>query len=123
MKVSEVMIRDFGTVAPEESLQFAAQLMADLDTDALPVGDDKALQGILTGRDIVLRAVAHGLDPRKTKVAEVMSSHIVTCRPEDNLDDVAEQMGQHQIRRMPVVDGDGSLVGMISHRDMPLART
>lgn len=122
MKVSEVMSRDFGTVAADESLQFAAQLMADLDADALPVGKAEALEGILTGRDIVLRAVAHGLDPRKTCVGEVMSGHVVTCRPEDDLDEVSDQMTQHQIRRMPVIDQTGSLVGMLSRRDLPPAK-
>lgn len=123
MKVSEVMSRDFGTVAPDESLEFAAQLMADLDTDALPVGQAAALQGILTGRDIVLRAVAHGLDPRSTRVADVMSSRVFTCQPDDDLEDVAEQMTRRQIRRMPVVDQAGSLVGMLTRQNLLPARS
>ena len=123
MKVSEVMSRDFGTVAPDESLEFAAQLMADLDTDALPVGQAAALEGILTGRDIVLRAVAHGLDPRKTRVVDIMSNHVITCRPDDDLEEVAEQMTRRQIRRMPVVDQAVGLVGMLTRRSLPPARS
>ncbi len=123
MKVSEVMSRDFGTVAPDESLQFAAQLMADLDTDALPVGPAEAPQGIVPGRDLVLRAVAPGLDPRTTRVADVMSGHLVTCRPDDDLEEVAEQMTRRQIRRMPVIDQAGSLIGMLTRRNLPPARS
>lgn len=122
MKVSDVMIRDFSTVAPDDSLEFAAQLMADLDTDALPVGRQHDLQGILTGRDIVLRAVAHGKDPRRTPVGDVMSSQLFVCGPEDDLDEVWQQMEMRQIRRMPVVDREGVVVGMISRRDLAAQR-
>lgn len=113
MRVSEVMSRDFATVAPDDTLQVAAQLMADLDTDALPVGDANTLQGIVTGRDIVLRAVACCLDPCTTKVSEVMSAQVVVCRPDDSADEVENKMAEHQIRRMPVIDADGRVIGMV----------
>ncbi len=115
MKVSDVMIQDVGTVSSGETLQTAAQLMADLDLDALPVTGDGGIAGILTGRDIILRAVANGLDPRRTRVEEVMSARPVSCRPDDSLDEVHHQMELRRIHRMPVVDADGRLVGMVSH--------
>ncbi len=113
MRVSDVMSRDFATVAPGDTLQFAAQLMADLDTESLPVGDAATLQGIVTGRDIVLRAVAHCLDPCTTTVSEVMSSTLVVCRPDDSAEETESKMAEHQIRRMPVVDADGRIIGMM----------
>lgn len=122
MKVGDVMTRDFGTVRPDETLQMAAQLMADLDSDALPVAGDGPAggppEGILTGRDIVLRAVAHGLDPTSTTVRQVMSSQVVSCRPDDPVEEVRDEMEQRQIRRMPVLDDDGNVIGMVRLRDL-----
>lgn len=118
MKIREVMTHDVQLVDPDETVQVAAQLMADIDAGAIPVGRDRKPSGILTDRDIIIRVVARGVDPAATRIGDVMSSKIVACREDDGTDDVARAMGERQIRRMPVVDSDGRLVGIVSLGDL-----
>ena len=115
MRVSEVMASDVTVVAPGTTIDAAAQMMADLDIDALPVGETEgALAGIITSRDILLRVVAPRRDPRTTRVAEAMTADVFSCAPEDSAEDALREMERHQVRRMPVVDGDGRIVGLVT---------
>jgi CBS domain-containing protein len=118
MRIRDVMTRDVQLVDPDETVQIAAQLMADVDAGAIPVGQGEKPSGILTDRDIIIRVVARGIDPASTRIGEVMSSRIVTCREDDGVADIARAMGERQIRRMPVVDADGRLVGIVSLGDL-----
>ncbi len=119
MRVREVMVPDVATVAPDTMIDAAARLMADFDVGALPVGKmAERPAGILTGRDILVRVVAKGSDPRVTPVAEVMSERLFCCHVEDDAAAVLREMERHQVRRMPVVDGEGRMIGMVTAADL-----
>lgn len=112
-KVSEVMTRDVRTIGPQETIREAATKMADADVGSLPVGEDDRLVGMITDRDIVLRAVADGRDPA-TLVREVMTQQIKYCFDDENIDAVARNMAELGVRRLPVVNRDKRLVGMLA---------
>jgi CBS domain-containing protein len=114
MKISEIMAREFETVAAEATIEGAAQVMAELDVVVLPVRDQGQLVGILTERDITIRVVAAGKVPADTKVAEIMSSDVFTCRPEDDAEAVGREMRERKLRQVPVTDADGKLVGLVT---------
>jgi CBS domain-containing protein len=119
MLVREVMETEVTAVAPETTIDRVAQLMADLDVGALPVGPPGGRpQGIITGRDILLRVVAPGRDPRAMRAADAMSSDLVCCAPEDDGAAVLREMERRQIRRMPVIDGEGRLAGVVTEADL-----
>lgn len=117
MKVRDVMATDIDLIGPDEPVRVAAQLMADLDAGAVPVGENGKVVGILTDRDIILRLVAEGLDSN-TPVRRVMSAEIVCCREDDLAEEVASIMEQRQIRRMPVLDENDRLVGIVGYADL-----
>lgn len=117
MKISECMTRDVETVGPDDSLQQAARVMADIDVGALPVGDNDRLVGMITDRDIVIRAVCDGKGP-DTAVRDVMSTDIKYCYEDESLDEIANNMGDLQIRRLPVVNRDKRLVGIVALGDV-----
>lgn len=122
MLVREVMVTDVTVIPTDTTIDTAAQIMADLDVGALPVGEvDSVPEGILTGRDILLRVVAPRRDPRTTRAGEVMSRDLVCCRGEDEVEAVRREMERHQIRRMPVVDGEGRMIGMLAESDLTRA--
>ena len=116
--ISEVMTRGVETIAPEASVQDAARLMSELNIGALPVCDGNAMVGMVTDRDITLRATASGKAPRSTSVAEVMTEASTCCNESDSIDDVLKKMGDEQIRRMPVIDAKNNLVGIVSLGDL-----
>jgi CBS domain-containing protein len=118
--VSELMTRDVRFVAPQESLQRAAQLMDELNVGALPVCDGGRLVGMVTDRDITIRSTAAGRSPQEAHVDEVMSTELRWCYEDQSLDDVMVQMGDSQIRRLPVVSHDEQhrLVGIVSLGDL-----
>ena len=120
MRVSDIMSRGVTVARPNETIQSVAQTMASEDVGALPVCDGTRLQGMVTDRDITIRAVANGRD-FNTSIAEVMSPDIEFCFEDDDLEDVADKMADKQIRRIPVVDRDRNLVGIVALAD--LART
>jgi CBS domain-containing protein len=117
--VSEVMTPKVKVAAPEQTIQQAAGMMADIDAGVLPVGDEDRLIGMITDRDIAVRAVAKGLAP-DTKVREVMSSEVKYCFEDDNIDDVARNMADIKVRRLPVVNRDKRLVGILSLGDIAI---
>ena len=116
MRVSELMLRDVTLVPPEDTVQNAARAIADIDSRFILVGVDERVVGILTIRDILIRLVAAGLDPTATTVSQVMSSSLLTCTEEDTAESIAEQMAEHRIEQMPVLDAGGRLVGVIMRR-------
>lgn len=118
MRIADVMVRDVTVLSPDATVAEAARVMAELDCGAVTVGSDRSqIAGIITGRDILLRVVAHGL-PVDTPVGAVMSADVTTCRPEDQVDEVARAMAARQVRRMPVLDADGGLVGLVTLADI-----
>jgi CBS domain-containing protein len=125
MLVREAMVTDVTVIAPDTTIDAVAQIMADLDLGALPIGrPGERPDGIITGRDILLRVVvAPRRDPRVTRVETVMSAHLFCCRPEDDVEDVLREMERHQVRRMPVCDAKARLVGMVTRGDLERARS
>ncbi|MEW6704797.1 MAG: CBS domain-containing protein [Pseudomonadota bacterium] len=117
MKVREAMTGDVRVASPDQTIQEAARLMADCDIGSLPVGENDRLVGMLTDRDIAVRAVADGRGP-DTKIAEVMSHEVMYCFEDEDLDHVASNMGNIQVRRLPVVNRDKRLVGIVSIGDI-----
>jgi CBS domain-containing protein len=116
--VSDVMTRDVEVVAPEETLQRAAQLMDELNVGALPVVEGKRLLGMITDRDITVRAVAAGNLPNETRVSDVMSEGVRWVREDDSTDAVTKSMGGMQVRRVPVLNSLDELVGIVSLGDL-----
>ena len=119
MRVSEAMSRDVQVCTPGSSIRECAKVMAEIDAGALPVGENDRLIGMITDRDIALRAIAQGKGP-DTPVREVMSTEVKYCFEDEELDHVAQNMADIQVRRLPVVSRDKRLVGMISLGDLAL---
>jgi CBS domain-containing protein len=117
MKIRDVMTPDVRTIAPSATIREAAQAMAETDVGVLPVAESDRLVGMLTDRDIVVRAVAAGLSP-DANVREAMSPEIKYCFDDDDVDEVCENMADQQLRRLPVVDRDKNLVGIVSLSDL-----
>ena len=118
MKVRQIMTENVVTVGQREPISHAARLMKRSNLGALPVCDDDGrLRGIVTDRDIVTRCVAGDDDPGETQVREIMSRGVVTCRADDDADELVQAMSARQVRRIPVTDG-GKLVGMVSLADL-----
>lgn len=117
MNVSEVMTRDVQVATPEQTIRDAAQLMKRIDAGTVPVGKDNKLVGMLTDRDIAVRAVAKGLGP-DTPVREIMSADVKYCFDDESVEDVARNMADIQVRRLPVVNRDKRLVGILSLGDL-----
>ncbi|MDO8440470.1 MAG: CBS domain-containing protein [Polaromonas sp.] len=115
--VNDVMTRDVRTLTPSDTVASAAKAMEELDVGVIPVCEGDKLLGMVTDRDIVVRAVAQGLDGN-TPLAKVMSTEIRTARETDDLDTVLADMASSQIRRLPVLDGAERLVGIISIGDI-----
>ena len=120
-KCSDVMTKDLTCCLPKDSAQMAAQSMKTQDIGAVLVVDSqetKKLIGIVTDRDLALKVVAGGLDPRQTRVEEVMARNLVMCRLQDDLQRALDAMSQRQLRRIPVVDDQGRLAGIIAQADV-----
>ena len=120
MKIQDTMTRDVHIANPGMSLRHAARMMAEIDAGALPVGDNNRLVGMITDRDIAVRAVAEGRGP-ETPVREIMSPDICFCFEDQELDEVAANMADVKVRRLPVVNRDKRLVGIVSLGDIALA--
>jgi CBS domain-containing protein len=117
MLVKEAMSRDVKTVNPDQALQEAAKIMLDIDAGALPVGENDRLVGMITDRDIAVRGVAAGMAP-SARVREVMSQEVRYCFEDEDTAHVARNMAEEQIRRLPVVDRNKRLVGIVSLGDL-----
>jgi CBS domain-containing protein len=119
MRVSEAMSRDVRLANPGQSIRDVAKAMAEIDAGALPVSDNDRLVGMITDRDIAIRAVAAGKGP-ETPVREVMSTDVKYCFEDEELDHVAQNMADIQVRRLPVVNREKRLVGIVSLGDVAL---
>jgi CBS domain-containing protein len=117
MKVSEAMSRDVQIARPDQTIQEVAKCMCDCDVGSLPVGDNDRLVGMITDRDIAVRAVAENKPP-STKVRDIMSSDVRYCFDDEDAGHVARNMADQQVRRLPVVNRDKRLVGILSLADL-----
>jgi CBS domain-containing protein len=119
--VRDVMTHHVKIASPEDTLKHAAQMMEDLNCGVLPVGENDRLVGILTDRDIAIRAVARGKSPTKCKVREVMSPEIKYVYDNETLDDAVRNMSTLQVRRLPVLNREKRLVGIVSLGDVAIS--
>ena len=117
MKVSEVMTRDVKTVRPDQPVQEAARFMLSEDAGSMPVSDGDRLIGMITDRDIAIRGVAQGYGP-ETPVRELMTDQVICARADDDVEEVASKMSESQVRRLPVIDNDDRLCGIVSLGDL-----
>jgi CBS domain-containing protein len=119
MKVSDVMTSDVQTVRPDESAQQAASFMLSADAGSIPVVDGDRLVGMITDRDIAVRGIAKGYGP-ETLVRDLMTDDLVVVRTDDDLEQVASRMSEAQVRRLPVIDENERLCGIVSLGDLAL---
>jgi CBS domain-containing protein len=117
MKISEVMTSNVELASPTDTIQQAAKIMARIDAGVLPVGENDRLVGMITDRDIAVRAVGEGRGP-DTQVGEVMSREVKYCFDDDDVEEVAENMAELQVRRLPVLNRDKRLIGIVSIGDI-----
>jgi CBS domain-containing protein len=115
--VRDAMTSSPTTVEPSTSVQEAARLMKSEDVGSIPIAEGDRLVGIVTDRDIALKIVAEGKDVQSS-VGDIASRDLVTIDPEQSLEEAARLMGQHQLRRLPVVEEDGKLVGIVAQADI-----
>jgi CBS domain-containing protein len=120
MKVEEIMTRNPCSCSPSDSLRDAARLMRDFDCGAVPVVENGGLLGIVTDRDLAIRALAAGRSA-DTKVSEVLTSNLCCCSPDDDIGVVEKVMADNQVRRVPIVDDDGHCVGIVAQADLARA--
>jgi CBS domain-containing protein len=118
MRVSEAMTRQVRVASPTQSIREVAKIMDEIDAGSMPVGDNDRLVGMITDRDIAIRAVALGKGP-DTEVREVMSdTQVLYCYEDEELDHVAKNMSEQKVRRLPVVNREKRLVGIVSLGDL-----
>ena len=118
MQLREVMTRNVEEIPPQATLRDAAQRMRSLDVGALPVCENNKLVGMITDRDITVRAVADGCDPQRSTVREAMTGQIVFCYEDEDVQRAARMMEEKQIRRLPVFDRNQRLCGIVSLGDL-----
>jgi CBS domain-containing protein len=117
-RIREVMTSNPSTIEPNKTVADAARIMKQEDAGVVPVTENGRLTGMVTDRDIAIRVVAEGKDPQSTTVSEVASTDLVTVDPQQDLDEALRLMAQHQVRRLPVVEEDGRLVGVVAQADV-----
>jgi CBS domain-containing protein len=118
---SEVMTRNPISALPDDTVVMVAQIMKERDIGPVPVVEDKISRkviGIVTDRDLAMKVVATGHDPNTTLVRDVMTKDVVTCREDDDVQTALNAMAKHQLRRIPVVDAEDALVGIIAQADV-----
>ena len=118
MRVKDVMTPQAEVASPDQTVEDAAVIMKTLDIGVLPVSDEEGLVGILTDRDIVMRVLGEKRDPKAVRVGEAMTPNIVSCFEDDDLNKVATLFADHQIRRLPVLNSERELVGIVSLGDL-----
>src|SRR5437588_13103461 len=116
--IRKVMTSNPSTIEPDKTVADAARIMKQEDAGVVPVTENGRLTGMVTDRDIAIRVVAEGKDPQSTPVREVASKNLVTIDPQQDLDEALRLMAKHQIRRLPVVEEDGKLVGVVAQADV-----
>src|SRR2546423_13743223 len=116
--VEELMTSSACWIDSDKPVAYAAKMMRDEDVGLAPIVEGNRLVGTVTDRDIAIRVVAEGKDPESTKVMEIASTEVVTVDPQQDLDEALRLMAQHQVRRLPVVEEDGRLVGVVAQADV-----
>jgi CBS domain-containing protein len=116
--ISEVMTSDPRSVTADSTVAEAARLMRDEDAGIVPITEGDRLVGVVTDRDIAIKVAAEGKDAQSTKVSEIAASNLVTIDPQQDLDEALRLMAKHQVRRLPVVEEDGRLVGILAQADV-----
>lgn len=117
MKINECMTRDVRVISPDDRIERAAQLMAQIDAGVLPVSNGDRLVGMITDRDIAIRGIGEGCGP-DARVGDIMSQEVKYCYADEDTEQVLENMAEIQVRRLPVVDKDKRLVGIVSIGDL-----
>lgn len=117
MQVKQLMTGDVRLARPSQTISETAQIMADTDSGVVPVAEDDRLVGVITDRDIAIRAVARHLSP-DTLVRDVMSREVLYCFEDDDIEEVARNMSANKVRRLPVLNRDKRLVGIVSLGDL-----
>jgi CBS domain-containing protein len=120
-KCSDVMTRNPVSARPDDTVASVARLMKENDIGPVPIVDDdnsKRLVGIVTDRDLAIKVVAAGRDPQTTPVSEVMTTNVITCRDDDDIETALDAMSTQQLRRIPVVDDGNMLLGIIAQADI-----
>jgi CBS domain-containing protein len=120
MKIREAMTPDVRVANPDETIQQAARIMASLDAGVLPVGENDRLVGMITDRDIAIRAIAEGKGP-EAKVRDVMTKDVKYCYEDQDVNEVTRDMADLQVRRLPVLNRDKRLVGIVSLGDIAIS--
>lgn len=123
MKVKDLMTKRPAYTTPDDNLSKVAKLMAENNVGMIPVVDNKdnmSIVGVVTDRDIAVRCVAAGRNPQEMRASDVMSKPVVTVREEDNVEDVARMMQKNMVRRVPVVDAQGKICGIVAQADIAL---
>jgi CBS domain-containing protein len=118
--VRDAMTSNPCTIDADKDVAYAAKMMRDEDVGVAPIVEGDQLVGMLTDRDIAIKVVALGKDPKKTKVSDVASKSLVTVDPQQDLDEALHLMAKNQVRRLPVVEEDGRVVGILAQRDVAL---
>jgi CBS domain-containing protein len=118
MQIRDILTHDVETVSPDTRIQEVARKMKELDIGAVPVCSGRRLLGMITDRDIAVRAIAEGRDPRETPVSDAMTDQVIFCYQDQDVEDARQLMEQYQIRRLPVVDEQDQLVGIVSLGDI-----
>ena len=116
--IGQIMTANPCAIDAGKTVDYAAKMMRDEDVGLAPIVEGDRLIGALTDRDIAVRVVAEGKDPASTKVSDVASKQVVTLDPQQDLDEALRLMAQHQVRRLPVVEEDGRLVGVVAQADI-----
>jgi CBS domain-containing protein len=116
--IKDVMTSNPCSIDADKSVAYAAKMMRDEDVGLAPIVEGDKLIGMLTDRDIAIRVVAEGRDPGQVKVRDVASKQVVTIDPQQDLDEALRIMAKHQVRRLPVVEEDGKLVGVVAQADV-----
>jgi len=117
-KLRDVMTSNVCSIDADKSVAYAAKMMRDEDVGIAPIVEGDRLVGVLTDRDIVVRVVADGRDSEQVKPREIASGDLVTLDPDQDLDEALRLMARHQVRRLPVVEEDGRLVGIVAQADV-----
>ena len=116
--IKDVMTSNPCSIDADKSVAYAAKMLRDEDVGAAPIVEGDKLIGMLTDRDIAIRVVAEGRDPDQVTVRDVASKQVVTIDPQQDLDEALRIMAKHQVRRLPVVEEDGKLVGVVAQADV-----
>lgn len=118
MIIKDIMNKDVKLVSGQTTVKDAAETMDSTNVGFLPIGDNDQLMGTLTDRDIVVNAIARGKDPQQTKVADILDPSLICCQQDEDVEEVARTMSDRQVRRVPIVDADKHLVGVVSIGDL-----